>query len=419
MSGTSADGVDVGLITTHSDVEACDLGPWDFYPYPADIRYRVGDARRHKWGVLPEDDPTLACLRDDITDFHIQAIKSFVSDHQGHPKFVPPDIIGFHGQTIWHIPPSNPATLSPQPQNVAHRGTSRGGGRGRTCQLANGPSMARALGLPVVTHFRDNDMAHGGQGAPLVPLFHWMLLHNHPQFAQRLSAQPTNNCAVWLNIGGVSNITLVTPALDQMLARDVGPGNALMDDWVQGVTALEDHPLQMDEGGKLASAGTVKIPLLTAWMDAFTRDQTVGPCSLDRDAFSACVADCQAACLSLEDGAATLTAFTAACIAHTLIHTMATLQPLSISSLIVSGGGVHNQTLMKQLQERLGAFLPKIIPAQNLGWPSDAMEAYAFAYLAIRSLKGLPLTYPGTTGVDAPVSGGVIHFPSPSATRAI
>jgi len=248
--------------------------------------------------------------------------------------------------------------------------------------------MANDLAKVVVCNFRQNDMQHGGQGAPLTPAFHRALVRAQ-NFPQPLAV---------LNIGGVSNLTLVDA--DLLHACDCGPGNALIDDWVNARCGVP-----YDDGGKIAATGHIDEHALAKLLSNpyFCRS---GPKSLDRNAFSSA----PVSSLSPQDGAATLTAFTAAAIAAE-----AQRLPRRPRDWIVVGGGRLNGHLMGELQRRLGA---TVRSAETVGWAGDAIEAQAFAYLAVRSMLGLPLSWPATTGVTAPVTGGVRWNPDPLSGHA-
>jgi anhydro-N-acetylmuramic acid kinase len=265
-------------------------------------------------------------------------------------------VIGFHGHTILHRPQE-----------------------GRTWQIGDGALLAAETGIDVVADLRGNDVALGGEGAPLVPLFQAALAADLPR-----------PLAV-VNIGGVANVAWIGPGEGAVLAFDTGPGNALINDWVE---QRGHEPLDRD--GALALAGRVDEALLARLLDHPYFDRRP-PKSLDRDDFSAA----PVAGLSLEDGAATLTAFTAGAIARAAEHFAA-----PVRRWLVTGGGRHNPTLMATLAARVEA---PVQPVEAVGWQGDALEAQAFAYLALRSLAGLPLTLPTTTGVSRPASGGRLH----------
>jgi anhydro-N-acetylmuramic acid kinase len=252
--------------------------------------------------------------------------------------------------------------------------------RRRTVQIGMGAELARLTGIDVVNDFRSADVAAGGHGAPLVPLYHQALAK---------SAGIKEAIAI-INIGGVGNVTYV--GLDgSLLAFDTGPGNALIDDWAMGHTGTP-----VDTDGAMAEIGEVDVDVLQTLMVHEFFDAKP-PKSLDRFSFSP--APVQG--LTPPDGAATLTAFTVEAIARGLAHI-----PGMPTRFIVCGGGRRNPTMMKMLSRRLQG---GVLPAEDLGWRGDDVEAEAFAYLAVRSLKGLPLSLPTTTGVPHPMPGGVLH----------
>jgi anhydro-N-acetylmuramic acid kinase len=261
-------------------------------------------------------------------------------------------------------------------------------GRRLTVQLGQGDALARRLGIPVVHDFRAADVAAGGQGAPFMPVFHRAMVR---MLEER---RPTGV----LNIGGVANLTYVDG--DALIACDTGPGNALIDDFLRLRTG-SPH----DTDGRAAAAGRVD-EMAVARILAHPFFAKPPPKSLDRNAFHHWVAeDEKLAGRSVEDGAATLTAVTAAAIARAT-----TLLPRMPTGFIVAGGGIRNPVLMRMLTERLAP--STILTADAVGWSGDALEAQGFAYLAVRSLNGLPISFPATTGVPQPMTGGVLARPS-------
>ncbi len=342
------DGIDAAIIETDGDLNLR-TGAYSNTPYPRDLR-------RALLRLTAEVVETSAFERE-VTDLHCQAVLTLCGNAGVDLSDI--DVIGFHGQTIAH-----------QPEYA------------RTRQLGDGQRMADALGTLVVNRFRQNDLEHGGQGAPMIPAFHRALV---------LSSKLPQPVGI-LNIGGVSNVTLVDQEL--LYACDCGPGNALIDDWVDARCGIP-----YDDGGELAAKGRIDQTALTSLLDAeYFRRQ--GPKSLDRNAFSTKVVEA----LSPQDGAATLAAFTAAAIAAE-----SRKLPVSPNEWIVVGGGRLNRYLLAQLRTRLGA---PVRVAEELGWAGSAVEAQGFGYLAVRSLKNLPLSWPSTTGVHAPVTGGVVWGPA-------
>ncbi len=358
MSGTSMDGVDVAIIETDGE-SRLEPGPSSFTPYAdadrALLRQALQDAaaladRQARPGAL-------AAAEAMVTRRHAEAVEAFLAAHRVDRRRV--DVVGFHGQTVLHSPE-----------------------RRLTVQLGDGAALSRRLRLPVVFDLRAADVAAGGQGAPLTPAYHRALA----------AAAALDAPMAFVNIGGVSNVTLLAPGRDP-LAFDAGPGNALLDDLVLARTGAS-----MDRDGAAALAGRVDPHALAAML-AHPFFAAPPPKSLDRNAFSSA----PVAALALDDAAATLVAFTAEAIAVALRHA-----PVAPEIVVVCGGGARNPALMAALARRTNA---RVEPAEARGWSSDAMEAQAFAYLAVRSLRGLPLTFPTTTGVARSMSGGVLELP--------
>jgi anhydro-N-acetylmuramic acid kinase len=348
MSGTSLDGVDAAWLETDGE-RIGRIGPALTLPY--DDRLRA-DLRRvlDLAPGLSAADPFLADVTARLTARHAEAVAAV-----GEAA----DIVGFHGQTILHRP--------------AER---------RTWQIGDAAALARAVALPVAYDFRSADVAAGGEGAPFAPVFHAAL-------AERL-AKPL---AV-LNIGGVANVSWIG-ADGALLACDTGPGNGPLDDWVMRHTGAP-----FDRDGALAGSGTPDAAVLTRLLADryFVRP---APKSLDRLDFSRTLAASGLAALSAADGAATLAAFTAEAVARTQ-------QPAAPLRWLVSGGGRRNPAIMAALRARLPA---PVEPVEAVGWDGDALEAQCFALLAVRVRRGLPLSFPGTTGIAAPLAGGRIAVP--------
>jgi len=347
MSGTSCDGVDAALVETDGRA-AISCGAWLSEPYDAAFHDRLRSVLGGRGDI--------AAVERELTERHAYAIRDLLARQSIAPGSV--DVIGFHGQTILHEPE-----------------------RGRTWQIGDGPLLARLTGIAVVNDFRSADVAAGGQGAPFVPLFHAALAASLPR-----------PLAV-LNIGGVANVTWIgADGVDgDLIAFDTGPGNAMLNDWT-----LRHTGRPADIGGVLAGSGRADAGALSALLD-HPYFQRPAPKSLDRDAFNAAPLER----LSAADGAATLVAFTAAAVAQAQ-----RLFPRPVNRWLVAGGGRHNPTIMAALTERLGA---TVAPVEAVGWDGDALEAQAFAYLAVRSLRGLPLSVPTTTGVSRPLTGGKLH----------
>lgn len=346
MSGTSLDGIDAAILVTDG-LGKIVPGQVMTVPYDAGLRDRI----RSILGGQGE----VADVELELTDAHIAVVRDLLAAAKLEPEEV--GVIGFHGHTILHDPENS-----------------------RTWQIGDGAKLARASGIGVVCDMRSNDVAHGGQGAPLAPLYHAALCHGIEQ-------RPV---AV-LNIGGVANVTWIGEREADIIAFDTGPGGALLDDWVAAMTGEA-----FDRDGALAQGGQVRSDVLEQLLDNPWFDLPP-PKSLDRDDFgTGPVRDLNAA-----DGAATLTEFTCEAIARSVDHL-----PSPPARWLVTGGGRHNPVMMAGLARCLGA---PVDPVDVVGWDGNALEAQAFAYLAVRALKELPLTLPTTTGVSKPLCGGVIH----------
>ena len=361
MSGTSQDGVDVALVDTDGETIA-QLGPTACRPYTGAERTLLRRAteaaadlteRTARPGIVAEAERL-------INDAHAEAVETFLTANALTPANVA--AIGFHGQTLLHRPE-----------------------RGLTLQIGDGRQLAARLGIPVVYDFRAADVAAGGQGAPLAPVFHRALV-------RQLQRDPP--IAV-LNLGGVANLTYIDG--DGLIACDTGPGNALLDDFLRQRTS---DPLDTD--GRNAAAGKVE----EAMVERLLRHPFFAlppPKSLDRNAFRGWVGEALDG-IGIENGAATLTALTAAAVARAIAHL-----PRPPANWIVAGGGARNPTLMRMLAERLKP--ARVETAHAVGWSIDSLEAQAFAFLAVRSLRGLPISFPSTTGVPRPMTGGVVAKP--------
>lgn len=352
ISGTSMDGIDVALVETDGEA-AVTRGAGMTMPYtPETRRLLVAALAAAKTVSARTDRPAaLAEAERAVTAEHGAALERFIAEH-GEP-----DVVGFHGQTVFHAP-----------------------ARGITVQLGDGQAVADRLGVPVVSDMRAADVAAGGQGAPLVPAYHRALVR------QAGVAEP----ALVINLGGVANVTFVDG--DTLIAFDTGPASAMVDDVMATVGRA------WDDGGAVAASGRVDAAALAALLDyPFFREPA--PKSLDRDAFSAA----PVAGLALEHRVATLTRFSAEALGRAVA-----LLPRTPVTALASGGGTHNATLMRWIAEALGV---PVASADTVGFSSDHMEAEAFAYLAVRSLSGLPLSFPGTTGIPAPQTGGILARP--------
>jgi len=348
MSGTSIDGIDAALIETDGHHYVRSLG-FLGESYSAPFREKL---RRYLGNAHGESDPEIALFAQELTELHA-AISLKLLRETGQAA----NLIGFHGQTLYHKPEQR-----------------------LTIQIGDGALLAKLTGIDVVNDFRSADVLAGGNGAPLVPLYHRALVAALPK------------PALILNIGGVSNVTWIGgEGDDDILAFDVGPGNALIDDWV-----LRHTGQAYDANGLLAAAGTVDPKAVThaLSLDFFQR---LPPKSLDRDEFRKYVPEH----LNAADGAATLTMITACAIAAAL-----PFLPQKPDIMYIAGGGRHNITLMRWIGDMTGMSIRSV---DELGWSGDGLEAEAFGWLAVRSILGLPLSLPKTTGIPRPMTGGRLH----------
>lgn len=356
ISGTSMDAIDVALVTSDGrDEVAC--GAAGAYPYRETTRRElqavIADAERASAAPLAE-------LEAAVTADHLAAIRSFAAEK--HVDLAAVDLVGLHGQTVYHRPE-----------------------RRFTRQLMTGQTVADALGIPAIDRFRHADVEAGGEGAPFAPLYH------------RALVQGLEQPVMVLNLGGVANVTWIDG--DDVIAFDTGPASAILDDFVQRRLGRA-----FDEDGALAASGHVHDDLVAEFManPFFARRP---PKSLDRNDFHRRAQVVEA--LSDADGAATLAAFTVESLVAALAHV-----PRAPRRWLVGGGGRLNLHLMRRLSLRLGA---PVEPIEAAGWDGDALEAQLFGYLAIRSLKGLPLSLPSTTGVPQPLTGGRLNRPAGTA----
>ena len=342
MSGTSLDGIDAALIRTDGETIA-EFGPSQTTPYPKGLRARLAAALGKTVGLEP--------LAAELTRHHEKAVRKLLAEG------LPAELIGFHGHTVDH-----------RPQD------------GLTLQIGDGAMLAGALGIPVVCDFRSADVAAGGEGAPFASLFH-----------QALARSIEKPVAV-LNVGGIANVTWIDEGAAP-IAFDTGPGNGLIDQWVERHTGK-----RYDKDGRLAASGTADEAVIARYLANPYYDR-VPPKSLDRLDFDLAPLDG----LSPEDGAATLVEVTVRTVARALDHL-----PVPPLRWLVTGGGRHNPTIMARMTEVLGV---PCLSVESEGWSGDALEAQAFAYLAVRSIRGLPLSLPTTTGVAAPMTGGRLFQP--------
>ncbi len=362
MSGTSMDGIDVALVRTDGQ-GAVERGPFMGVPYEPAFRGSLKQALEEAKEIRQRSERpgNLRAVERQLTLRHADAVRAFLARHDLGVENI--DVIGFHGQTVLHRP-----------------------GQRLTVQIGDGSLLADETGIPVVCDMRANDMVHGGQGAPLVPAYHAALVNGLPAGERPVC---------FVNIGGISNLTCIGSD-GSIVAYDSGPGNTLIDQWVEAHAGIP-----FDQGGMIASEGQVIGWLADQYLSSpFFSDGNRR--SLDRNDFLPPSGD-QA---ELADGARTLAYVAAAAVIKSAGHL-----PEMPGTYVVCGGGRLNRVLMADLAQLAAGHDARVMAAEDAGFDGDAMEAEAWGYLAVRSLLGLPLTFPGTTGVSSPVSGGLLQMP--------
>ncbi|WP_373288884.1 anhydro-N-acetylmuramic acid kinase [Aureimonas endophytica] len=361
MSGTSMDGIDVALIETDGESHVRRLGAAGF-PYDAGFRRRLAEALDEAKALREREarPGSLAAVERELTDRHAEAVHRFADENGLDLRDI--GVVGFHGQTLLHRPQE-----------------------GLTVQLGDGPRLAEALGRDVVFDMRAADMRAGGQGAPLIPAYHAALAAGLPDEQRRYPI-------AFVNIGGISNITAIDGDTAP-IAFDSGPGNALIDQWV-----AREAGIPFDQDGAVASEGHVDTGLAEAYLAAPFFDKPA-PKSLDR--FDFAVPEPGAG--ALEDVARTLCFVAAEAVLKAAAHL-----PATPKTWIVGGGGRKHPAIMADLKAGAARRGARVWLAEEAGLDGDALEAEAWAYLAVRSLKGLPLSWPSTTGCRRPVTGGVL-----------
>jgi len=374
MSGTSGDGVDASIIKSDG-ISKYEVILDKYYKYTDEIykefhsMKKAQDDRNDYEKFISEYDKALFSLEAKITLFHADLVNEIIKNSK-----INIDLIGFHGQTIWHDPE---------------------GGFSR--QLGDGKLLSKSTKKTVIYDFRTNDLQNCGQGAPLAPIFHKLLIEQN-----KLSLPVTI-----LNIGGISNITSINKS-KKMISSDVGPGNCLIDQWIR----LNSEKL-FDKSGAIARSGEVNTPILKKALENFYSNFVRGKRSYDVSDFDLSFVKY----LSIEDGAATLTEFTADIIINKMLmdidkidNSIDIYTSMSKNNIYICGGGRKNQFLIERIKfcsERVKTE-HKINIIDDLGIDGDFIESQAFAYLAIRSYLGLPISFPETTGCKEPTTGGVL-----------
>jgi len=379
MSGTSMDGVDVSII--QSDGENQYNGLFDrYFKYSEDIykslsniRDKITKKRKPNYNnaLLESLSQEFNDLEKKITLFHADIVNKVLKETN-----LSVDLVGFHGQTIFH----NPLENNPQ--------------ENKSIQLGDGKLLSKLLNKTVVYNFRENDLKNGGSGAPLTPIFHLLLT--------KKNLKQNELPVLILNIGGIANVTGINHYDNSKnnleFALDIGPGNCLIDQWMR-----EKSKKNYDKNGAVAKSGKINKEILNKalnnWVSNIDDTPTKWSSSHDVGDYDYSFANK----LSLEDGAATITEYSSEIYSHFIKKLLVNFNP---NAVIVCGGGRKNKFLMASFENKIDCPLIKI---DDFNIDGDFIESQAFAYLAIRSYLKLPISFPSTTGVKKPCLGGVIY----------
>jgi anhydro-N-acetylmuramic acid kinase len=360
MSGTSGDGVDASIIQSDGDTKY-EVIKDKYFKYDREIHQNIHILKEkiHNTSDLKKLNKEITDLERKITLFHAIVVKEICTNQKI-------DIIGFHGQTIYHN----------SEEKISN-------------QIGDGKLLSQLTKKNVVYNFRQNDIKNGGEGAPLTPIFHQLLATKHN----------LDLPICILNIGGISNITIVgepTGAFS-FTSRDIGPGNCLIDSWVR-----KNSKLDFDKDGLLAEKGVRNDIIFEQAQELFTNRPNQNTLSFDVNDFDVSFVRG----LSLEDGATTLTDFTARIIGTALLSFLSNVSN-KCWKVLICGGGRKNKILIEKIKKNT---LKNLIlqPIDDYGVNGDFVESQAFAFLAIRSSLKLPISFPGTTGCKKPSTGGEI-----------
>ena len=346
MSGTSGDGIDASVIETDGKTQYKVLKN-QFFEYPFSITRQIHKLKEEitNPNELLTHSKDIELIAEQITDHHANAANEMINKHDI-------DLIGFHGQTIYHN----------SDQKISK-------------QIGSGEKLSKITKKTVICNFRENDLNNGGEGAPLAPIFHKLLVK------QNKIKIPVSI----INIGGISNITSINNNFT-MYSRDIGPGNCLIDKWIR-LKSKEKY----DEKGSIARSGTIDKFILNQSLDNFYNNEISKKKSFDTNDFDLSFVRG----LSLEDGAATLTEFTAEICSKKIVD----------NKVYICGGGRKNSFLLERIKKKSGRQIESI---DKLGIDGDFVESQAFAYLAVRSYLKLPISFPETTGCLKACTGGEI-----------
>jgi len=352
MSGTSMDGVDASIIQSNGETKYNVIFN-KYFQYNEVIFKRLTDLRDKIITTkdLKNMSTEIKSLEREITTFHAQIVNKIIKKLK-----LKIDFVGFHGQTIFH--------------NVDEKISK---------QLGDGNLLSQLTKKKVIYNFRQNDLKNDGEGAPLAPIYHKLLVQ------QLVKNKKIKVPVIILNIGGIANMTSVNTDYE-MTSMDIGPGNCLIDKWIR-----INSEKNFDKDGNIARSGKIDRFILEQSLDNFYNNNVNKKKSLDTNDFDISFARG----LSLENGAATITEFTAEILSKNILN----------NDAYVCGGGRKNQFLIDSIQKKIQNKIKKI---DDLGIDGDFVESQAFAYLAIRSYLELPISFPETTGCKKPISGGVI-----------
>ena len=361
MSGTSGDGVDVSVINSDGKGQFKVLLN-KYFQYTDDISENIYKLKRNI-NKLEDIRKFLAQINDlerKITLFHSSAVLNCKKNNDFDI-----DLIGFHGQTILHSPKDKYSK-----------------------QLGDGKLLSQLLKKKVIYNFRQNDLVEGGEGAPLSPIFHQLIVKKNK----------IDLPVCILNIGGISNLTLITDLKEENLtSKDIGPGNCLIDEWMR-----RNKKANYDKNGDTASIGKTNELILNQALEDYENITDKNINSFDVNDFEINFLRG----LDLEDGASTITDFTSNIIGSRLLEEIKKFNP-KISKVILCGGGRKNKTLIEKIKKFSGNKI-KFETTDDYGINGDFVESQAFAFLAIRSFFKLPISFPKTTGCKSPCTGGVL-----------
>jgi len=367
MSGTSLDGIDVSIIESDGNREFRSIID-RYYEYDKELIQKILNIRKKiiNHEIFNKHLDEIKDLERMITLFHVKAVKETFEVSKSSV-----DLIGFHGQTIFHNPEKK-----------------------ITKQIGDGKLLSQLTQKKVIYNFRQNDLENGGQGAPLTPIFHNVIAN---KINKKFNLGFPLNI---LNIGGISNITSTVDwknlgYINEIYAYDIGPGNCLIDEWIR-----KNSKKKYDKDGLISRSGTTDKLVLNQALENFTNNSNYKK-SLDIKDFDIFFAKG----LSLENGASTITNFTAKLIADGINYTQENSQQKSCKWL-VCGGGRKNKYLLESIKKNLENMSIDVIDQYEID--GDFVESQAFAYLAIRSFLELPISFPNTTGCKEPITGGVI-----------